>query len=121
MKKHIQYLPILEQGCRALSNLTCGNLETKMLIASPSTIHVILAAMRLHTEEAPVQHYGLSILRNLSSNAKNKDLVASVGGISIIIVGMRHYSDHAGIQEQACASLYNLAQSNFVALCLLFL
>ena len=75
-------------------------------------IDLILSAMKDHSSNANIQHYGCGALQKLAGNDNNKVVIADEGGIARIVSAMRTHPNNANVQEYGCAALRCLAENN---------
>jgi hypothetical protein len=97
------------EGCRALGNLAL-NSANRASIRSAGGIRAVVEAMRGLKEEAWVQGFGCSALKNLAANNKeNRDAIRECGGIRSVVEAMRRHQQDASVQERGCGALMILA------------
>jgi hypothetical protein len=80
-------------------------------IAEEGGITTILSAMKTHSSNAYVQHYGCAALSNLvNNNENNRVMIADAGGIDAIQSAMENHSLNAMVQQYGCGALKNLTR-----------
>ena len=106
---------VARNGCGALKNLACGNVDNKKRIAEAGGIEMIVSVMKEHgASNAGVAKDGFGALRNLAvNNADNKKRIAEAGSIEMILSMMEvHGASNAGVAEYGCGALQSLATNN---------
>lgn len=81
-------------------------------VADEDGISIVLAALKMHSENSDVQHYGCWTLMNLAYNSSNRLRIAAEGGIQVFLDSLDSHPTHQGVQELGCWGLSNLACSD---------
>ncbi|KAL3929552.1 MAG: hypothetical protein SGPRY_001914 [Prymnesium sp.] len=109
MEAHAHDETVCEEGCSAVSNLSCGDSTVRSAMGRLSCAERVVGAMLQHAQAAGVQREGCNAIANLAWGEMQKRVVQSCGGVELVLCGMRMHLGFADVVESGCKALHNLA------------